>query len=150
MLRPPTGWFPLEHAWECEYLELEPDLYEFMKPTPIPMLAGWSFDRRRLHGWAAYLHRSFHLPEGEIESCSLYIDQAPSPARLYINHRHADTYIAPGLDDPPYEQDIRAFVTPGRNHIAFRVEASSRGNFQGISIACRNLASASSTSRRTG
>jgi len=124
----------LTSGWHCEWLELQPDLYEFMKPESVPVLPSWTFDRRRLHGWAAYLYCDFPLTTHPALCWLLYIDSAPSPARIYFNHRYIAEYHAPHPDEPPFELDISARVRTGLNQLAFRVESRSVGQFEGIAL----------------
>lgn len=125
----------LRADWSCDWLELEPDLYEFLKPERVVDLERWTFDRRRLEGWAAYLYRDFILPALHPQAaCWLCIDAAPSRTGIYINDRWVTHYTNPGADDPPFEWDITACVSPGRNRIGFRVEADLSGRFQGVSV----------------
>jgi hypothetical protein len=123
----------LDPAWLCEYLELEPDLYEFMQPISVPSLAAWSFDKRRIEGWAAYLWHDFSLPSFDLAARYLLLmDTAPSPACIYVNEIYAGDYHAPGDDDPPFELDITSFLRPGTNRISFRIQGSAQGKFDGV------------------
>jgi hypothetical protein len=124
----------LEQGWECEWLELDPSLYEFLKPEQVQHLSSWTFDRRRLVGWAAYLYCDFHFMPQPDRYYYLGIDAAPSPARIYLNQRYLCDYITPDADAPPFELDVTQHLHAGRNQLAFRVEAKSHGQFEGIAI----------------
>ncbi len=130
-----TTLIDLDAQWECEWLELDPHLYEFMRPEQVADVAAWTFDRRRVEGWAAYLYRDFELPATVMGmGCWLYIDSAPSPSRLYVNHQYLGEYHAPPDDAPPFELDVTPHIHAGTNQIAFRVEGDSSGTFHGLSL----------------
>lgn len=114
----------LQEDWTVEYLELDPSLYEFMERAPVPRLQDWSFDRRRVEGWVAWLERKFILPASQGNHVLLYIDSAPEGMGIYLNHRRIATYAAPADDAPPFELDISREVQPGQNVIALRVEGT--------------------------
>ncbi len=125
----------LETGWSCDYFELEPDLYEFMNPEPVPALSAWTFDRRRVDNWAAWLQRSFTLRR--LDYCVnyfLYVDSAPAGAEIHVNGQHAGVYSPPGPDDPPFELDITRLLTLGENRIAFRVAWDMLGAFSGVRL----------------
>lgn len=123
MLKPTL--ISLNDDWTVEYLEFAPSLYEFMEREPVPRLSEWSFDRRRIEGWAAWLERSFTLPTQRVFQAYLYIDSAPEGMGIYLNHRRVARYITPADDAPPFELDVSRYVRAGRNVIAFRVEGLS-------------------------
>ena len=125
----------LDNGWTCDYFELEPDLYELMTAQAVPSLAGWSFDRRRVDNWAAWLQRSFTLEP--VDMCINYvllIDSAPAATEIHLNGRQAGIYTPPGLDDPPYELDVTLLVALGENRIAFRVPWDAPGAFSGVRL----------------
>jgi hypothetical protein len=132
-LMEPTIW-RLEQGWECEWLELDPSLYEFLKPEQVQQLSTWTFDRRRLVGWAAYLYCDFHFAPAAEMHYHLGIDAAPCPARIYLNQRYLCDYVTPHDDAPPFDLDVTALLHNGRNQLAFRVEAESQGQFEGVAI----------------
>jgi hypothetical protein len=128
----------LINDWACEWFELDPDLYEFLRPEPVPDLRAWTFDQRRLENWSAWLYRRFEMPAEALRTRAyLCIDSAPSPARIYLNDSLISMYIQPGDDDPPFELDVTEWLRPGGNHIAVRVEGYSRGRFEGVSLHTR-------------
>jgi beta-galactosidase/beta-glucuronidase len=126
----------LTTSWACEWFELDPDLYEFLRPEQVPDLRAWTFDQRRLENWSAWLYRRFELPADDLlgRRWLLCIDAAPSPARLYLNDQLIAEYEQPGADEPPFDLDVTGWLRPGSNHIAIRVEGYSVGNFDGLSL----------------
>lgn len=125
----------LETNWTCDYFELEPDLYEFMNSESVATLSAWTFDRRRVDNWAAWLQRSFTLRQ--LDCCVsylLYIDSAPAGAKIYVNGQRAGIYFPPGLDDPPFELDVTPLVALGENCLAFRVNWDMLGAFSGVRL----------------
>ncbi len=125
----------LMRDWDCEWFELDPDLYEFLRPEPVPDLRAWTFDQRRVENWSAWLYRRFELPAELAAACVyLCIDSAPSPARFYLNDHLVSTYVQPGDDDPPFELDVTHWLRPAGNHIAVRVEGCSVGRFENVSL----------------
>jgi hypothetical protein len=127
--------FDLTTGWACEWFELDPDLYEFLRPEQVLDLRGWRFDQRRLENWSAWLYRHFELPaDGLANRWYLCIDSAPSPARLYLNDQLIADYEQPGDDDPPFDLDVSAWLRTDSNHIAIRVEGYSVGKFEQITL----------------
>lgn len=125
----------LDTRWSCEYFELAPDLYEFMSAEPVTSLAAWSFDRRRVDNWAAWLQRTFTLRQ--VDYCVNYlllVDSAPAGAEIHINGKLAGIYTPPGPDAPPFELDITLLVALGENRIAFRVGWDAPGAFSGVRL----------------
>ncbi|NDJ61693.1 MAG: hypothetical protein GYB67_11245, partial [Chloroflexi bacterium] len=61
---------PLDDQWQCEYFEIEPDLFEFADGLAVPSLEAWTFERRYTEGWAAWLQRSFTLRP--LDTCVRY------------------------------------------------------------------------------
>ncbi|NWF67529.1 MAG: hypothetical protein HXY40_00445 [Chloroflexi bacterium] len=127
--------FPLETHWECDYFELEPDLYEFATTESAVSLATWRFDARRVENWAAWLHRTFTL--SATEDCVRYhllIDSAPPGTRIFVNEREVVTY-AIGDDDAPFDMDITDSVALGENKLGLRVACDAGGYFSGVRLA---------------
>jgi hypothetical protein len=113
----------LTHNWTCDYFELGHSMYEFMQGVDLPSLNEWSFDKRRVEGWAVWLQRSFFLERTEAcVSYVLYIDSAPASTRIFVNGEHVMDYIPPADDAPPFEIDVTPYVHLDDNTIAFRVE----------------------------
>lgn len=125
----------LDNGWTCDYFELEPGLYELMTAQAVPSLAAWSFDRRRVDNWAAWLQRSFTLePVDMCINYALLIDSAPAGTEIHVNGRQAGVYMPSGLDEPPYEVDVTLLVALGENRIAFRVPWDAEGVFSGVRL----------------
>jgi hypothetical protein len=118
-------------GWQCEYLELDPSLYEWMEPQLVPSLFDWSFDKRRPEGWVAWLTRTFDLPPMDDDPCLnfvLTIKAAPYPVELDLNGRSF------GVIDAPCELDITDFVALDDNRIAFRVPPDAQGRFGDVRV----------------
>ncbi|MDZ4763419.1 MAG: hypothetical protein SGI73_02630 [Chloroflexota bacterium] len=112
-------------GWQCDYLELDPKLYEFMEPQVVPSLFVWSFDKRRPEGWVAWLTRAFDLPPMD-DLCwnfVLTIKALPSDVELHLNGRNL------GVLQTPFELDVSDMVALDDNRIAFRVLPTSVGSF---------------------
>jgi hypothetical protein len=125
----------LTTGWACEWFELDPDLYEFLRPEQVPDLRAWTFDQRRLENWSAWLYRRFELSADDVSRrWLLCIDSAPSPARIYLNDQLIAEYEQPGDDDPPFDLDVTAWLRTGSNHLAIRIEGYSMGRFDGLSL----------------
>jgi hypothetical protein len=122
----------LDDQWTCDYFELNPLLFEFATSEPVPSLAAWSFDKRRVQEWAAWLRRSLQI--APMEFCQRYhvlIDQAPPNCKLYVNNQLIAVYTV-GDDDPPFDLDITDYLTLGENKLECRVECDAGGKFEGV------------------
>jgi hypothetical protein len=118
-------------GWQCDYLELEPGLYEFMEPEIVPALFDWSFDKRRVEGWIAWLSRTFDLPPMEDDLCwnfVLLVKALPTDTEMHLNGRDL------GVMRAPFTLDITDMVALDDNRIAFRVLPTSEGRFGDIRI----------------
>jgi hypothetical protein len=130
---------PLNDDWLCDYFELGPTAYEFLNGTAVRRLSEWTFDKRRVEGWAAWLQRGFVIePVDECVRYLLYIDSGPdsqtAPARIYLNGRHVADFIPPGDDAPPFELDVTDNIYLEDNTIALRVECDAVGQFSGLRL----------------
>jgi hypothetical protein len=120
----------LEHDWQCEYVEIDPDLFEFIdNRTAISSLADWRFDARFAEGWAAWLERAFTLaPQDECVRYVLEIAAAPQGAQLTINTAKL------GAISTPAEIDITEWVHLDDNRIGLRVESGAQGTFGALRL----------------
>lgn len=126
----------LNADWTCDYFELRHSMYEFLRGWPVAALTDWTFDRRRIEGWAAWLQRAFTLEStDECVRYLLYIDSAPPAARIYLNGQHVADYTPPHEDAPPFEIDVTPYVYLDENTIAFRVDYHDPpGAFSGVCL----------------
>jgi hypothetical protein len=125
----------LDADWRCAYFEIKPDLYEFARDEAVTSLANWSFDKRRVANWAAWLKRDFELQATDFcVSYYLYLDEAPEGAQIYINGEQVAVFHAPGPDAPPYELDVTPYVSLGQNELAFRLQWDMPGEFVGVRL----------------
>lgn len=118
--------------WTVDYFEEDrASLYEFMNSEPLPSLANWTFDKRRVEGWLAWLQKTFDLPITNHIACMNYvleIDEMPYGAVLVINGREF------GAVRTPFSMDVTDFIALEDNRIAFRVPSNAAGMFQGVRL----------------
>jgi hypothetical protein len=128
-LMPNLNRISLDQNWTCQYLENDPDLFEFLADdTPVPSLRSWVRNGRFTEGWGAWLHRGFSLePMDEIcLSYFLHIDSAPYKTRIYINEKHIATYST------PVKIDVTDYVWLEDNIIGIRVDCDTPGSFSEV------------------
>jgi hypothetical protein len=121
---------PLETGWQCEYFEVEPNLYEFSDGAlKVPYLSDWRCERRFAEGWAAWLQRKFTLEA--VDFCVTYwlvVDHAPADARFYLNGKLIGEYRA------PFKVDVTDFVFLEENTIAIRLTCPEQGEISGVRL----------------
>jgi hypothetical protein len=120
----------LDTLWSCDYIEVEPDLYEFQDyATQVPSLPDWRFSGRYPEGWAAWLERRFDLqPTDMCVRYTLRIEATPDGAALSVNGRQF------GVIDAPCSVDVTDYVTLDENRIAFRVLSGANGAFGALRL----------------
>lgn len=129
---------PLETGWQCDYFEIDPDLYEFApEPVTITYLSDWRCSGRFTTNWAAYLQRQFDL-EPMADVCLryvLHIASAPTSTRVYINNTLVGEYLNAALT-----VDVTDHVWLEGNTVALRVVCAEPGTFNGVylrAVPCR-------------
>jgi hypothetical protein len=117
------------HAdWQCDYFEIDPDLYEFSDGLVVPSLRGWSPEKRYDDRWVAWLQKNFPLNITDLcLNYALHIESAPLGAVVYLNNARLAQYMG-----KPLSLDVTDVIIWEENALAFRVVCGTNGSFSGI------------------
>ncbi len=114
--------------WQCEYFEINPDLYELADGHVVPSLRGWSPEKRFDDSWVAWLQKIFALDINDVcVNYTLHIESAPLGAVIYFNNARLAQYLG-----KPLAIDVTDVITWEQNTLAFRIVCGTNGTFSGV------------------